>query len=113
MRSSLSAFSRLHGGYCAVVIAPFVAQALADDGWSEADVRARLWELSRADPDDYRRSWIVDDLKPRTGLADWASGSWDLGEGPPAVETPEADVGDPAMNLGEVPAAPARGSRAP
>lgn len=89
MRSSLSAFSRLHGGYCAIVIAPFVAQALADDGWSEADVRARLWELSRADPDDYRRSWIVDELKPRTGLADWAAGSWDLGEGPPAVETPD------------------------
>ncbi len=89
MRSSLSAFSRLHGGTCAVVIAPFVAQTLAADGWSEADVRQRLWELSQADIGDYRRSWIVGDLKPRTGLADWAQAALDAGRGPPAVETPD------------------------
>lgn len=86
MRSSLSAFSRLHGGHCAVAIAPFVAKGLAEDGWSESDVRQRLWELSAADADDYARSWIQSDLKPRTGIAEWAAAA----EGrPPAVESPD------------------------
>lgn len=89
MRSSLSAFSRLHGGHCAVIVAPYVAQALAREGWSEADVRRRLWELSRADMDDFRRSWIVDELKPRTGLAPWAAADLAAGVGPPAVESPD------------------------
>lgn len=89
MRSSLSAFSRLHGGVCAVAVAPFVARALAADGQSEADVRRRLWEMSHADPDDYARSWIVDDLNPQTGLAPWAEAARAGGEGPPAVESPD------------------------
>lgn len=89
MRSALSAFSRLHGGVCAVAIAPFVAQQLADNGWTEADVRQRLWELSHADLETYRQSWIVDDLKPATGLAPWAKAALDVGKGPPAVETPD------------------------
>jgi len=89
MRSSLSAFSRLHGGHCAVAIAPFVAKALAADGWSEADVRRRLWELSHADPEEYARSWIASDLKPQTGLAPWAEAARAQGRGPPAVESPD------------------------
>ena len=89
MRSALSAFSRLHGGYAAVAIAPYVAKELAADGWSEADVRQRLWELSHADPDAYKRSWVVDDLRPRTGLADWAEVALAAGKGPPAVESPD------------------------
>jgi len=88
MRSALSAFSRLHGGVCAVAIAPFVAHQLANDGWTEADVRQRLWELSHADPETYRLSWVVDDLKPHTGVAPWAMAALDAGKGPPAVETP-------------------------
>ena len=89
MRSSLSAFSRLHGGHCAVAIAPFVAKTLADDGWSEADVRQRLWELSEADADDYARSWIRAELKPRTGIAEWADAALSAGQQPPAVESPD------------------------
>lgn len=89
MGSALSAFSRLHGGVCAVVIAPFVARQLAEDGWSEADVRQRLWALSHADPETYGRSWIVGDLNPRTGLAPWAAAAVAAGKGPPAVESPE------------------------
>jgi hypothetical protein len=89
MRSSLSAFSRLHGGFCAVAIAPFVAKTLADDGWSEQDVQKRLWELSQADADDYARSWIRSDLKPRTGLADWVETVLAAGGQPPAVESPD------------------------
>lgn len=89
MASALSAFSRLHGGHCAVAIAPFVAKGLAADGWTEADVRRRLWELSHADIDAYRRSWIVGDLKPRTGLAPWAQAALDAGKGPPAVDSPD------------------------
>lgn len=89
MRSSLSAFSRLHGGHCAVAIAPHVAATLAAAGWSEADVRQRLWELSHADPDDYARSWIVDRLQPRAGIAEWAAAAVAAGRGPPAVETPD------------------------
>ena len=89
MRSSLSAFSRLHGGHCAVAIAPFVANALAGDGWSEADIRQRLWELSRADANDYARSWIRAELKPRTGVAAWAAATLARGGQPPAVESPD------------------------
>jgi hypothetical protein len=89
MRSSLSAFSRLHGGICAVAIAPFVAQGLAEEGWTEQDVRQYLWDLSQADPDDYKRSWVVSDLQPRSGITEWASAAIASGKGPPAVETPD------------------------
>ena len=89
LRSSLSAFSRLHGGTCAVAIAPFIAQTLAQDGWTEQDVRKHLWQLSHADPEEYNRSWIMKDLQPRTGIADWAIAALKAGNGPPAVETPD------------------------
>lgn len=92
MASSLSAFSRLHGGYCAVAIAPFVAKTLAAEGLSEADVRERLWERSRAPLEEYRRSWVIDELNPRTGVAEWAQAAMARGEGPPAVENPDKIV---------------------
>jgi hypothetical protein len=42
--SAVSQFSLMHGGKVAVVLAPYVARRLADDGWSKRDVKQWLHE---------------------------------------------------------------------
>jgi hypothetical protein len=44
MASAVSQFSLMHGGKVAVVLAPYVARRLADDGWSKRDVKQWLHE---------------------------------------------------------------------
>ena len=43
MGSAASGFTMLHGGVAAVVLAPFVAKELAEEGLDKADVKRRLW----------------------------------------------------------------------
>ena len=56
--SAASLFAMLHEGKVAVLLAPFVARKLAREGWSKADVKARLHELGRLPAETWRRSWI-------------------------------------------------------
>ncbi|MBV8451989.1 MAG: hypothetical protein JOZ29_06900 [Deltaproteobacteria bacterium] len=44
MSSAASQFSLMHGGKVAVVLAPYVARRLAEDGWSKHDVKRWLYE---------------------------------------------------------------------
>ena len=58
MGTSTSAFSMLHGGRVAAIVAPFVAGTLAREGWSRADVRRYLHEQGRVPVEAWRRSWL-------------------------------------------------------
>jgi hypothetical protein len=58
MASAASAFTMLHEGRVAVVVAPFVARRLADGGWSKDDVRARLHADARVPVAAWRSWWL-------------------------------------------------------
>ena len=64
MQTSASAFSMLHGGRVAAVVAPFIAAKVARDGWSRADVRRYLHEEGRVPIDAWRRSWLRATAQP-------------------------------------------------
>jgi len=57
MGSAVSQFSLMHGGKVVVVLAPYVAQRLADDGWSKYDVKRWLHENSCIATAQWERWW--------------------------------------------------------
>ena len=57
MGSAVSQFSLMHGGKVAVVLAPFVARRLADDGWSKNDVKEWLFQHGRVLTAQWERWW--------------------------------------------------------
>ena len=56
MGSAASQFSLMHGGRVAVLLSPYEAQRLADDGWSKRDVRRFLMEHARRTVADLKRA---------------------------------------------------------
>ncbi|RPH79015.1 MAG: hypothetical protein EHM88_14985 [Candidatus Rokuibacteriota bacterium] len=58
MASAASAFTMLHEGRVAVVIAPFVARRLAAQGWSKDDVRRRLHAQARVPVAAWQSWWL-------------------------------------------------------
>jgi len=67
MGSAASAFTVLHGGVPAVLLAPHVAAACAKRGLSRADVARELWERSRVGTEDWERWWVSKVAEP----AEW------------------------------------------
>jgi hypothetical protein len=57
MSSAASQFSLMHGGKVAVVLAPYVAQRLAEDGWSKRDVKRWLYENGRVATAQWESWW--------------------------------------------------------
>jgi hypothetical protein len=57
MGSAASQFSLMHGGKVAVVLAPFLARRLAEDGWSKAGVKRWLYENGRVPAAQWERWW--------------------------------------------------------
>jgi hypothetical protein len=57
MGSAASQFSLMHGGKVAVVLAPYVAQRLAADGWSKREVKRWLYENGRVATAQWERWW--------------------------------------------------------
>jgi hypothetical protein len=47
----------MHGGKVAVVLAPYVAQRLAEDGWRKRDVKQWLYENGRITTEQWERWW--------------------------------------------------------
>jgi len=88
MASATSAFSRLHGGTVAVVLAPYVAKLLADEGKSKADVKTYLHENSRAPAAEFEKSWLPARLAGQTKIPRWVNEGVKAGW-VPAVETPD------------------------
>ena len=58
MASAASAFTMLHEGCVAVVVAPFVARRLAAEGWSKDDVRRRLHAQARVPVAAWQSWWL-------------------------------------------------------
>ena len=88
MASATSAFSRLHGGTVAVVLAPYVAKLLAEEGKSKADVKAYLHEHSRAPAAEFEKSWLPARLAGKTKFPRWVKEGVQAGW-VPAVEKPD------------------------
>jgi hypothetical protein len=57
MGSAVSQFSLMHGGKVAIVLAPYVARRLADDGKSKRDVKRWLYDNGRVATDQWERWW--------------------------------------------------------
>ena len=57
MGTAASQFSVMHGGRVAVVLAPYVAQQLAQNGWSKRDVKEWLYENGRITTAEWDRWW--------------------------------------------------------
>lgn len=77
MGSAASAFSVLHGGRVAVLLAPPTAQELAARGWSKDDVRRYLFEHGRIPSDTWQRLWVRARIASTYGVPDWVKRSED------------------------------------
>src|SRR5262249_36431549 len=65
--SAASLFGILHNGKAAVILSPFTARRLAQDGRTRADVRHELFTRGRLSAETWRRSWIHSAIR----AADW------------------------------------------
>ena len=85
MGSAASAFNMAWEGKAAVVMAPFVAQELAGQGWSKADVKEALWRRGRMPRPDFDRLWLRTRLISGERWPEWTEGQ----DAVPAVARPE------------------------
>lgn len=88
MGSAVSAFSLLHGGRVAVLLAPHVAARLAGEGWSKADVAQYLFDHGRVAPEQWRRLWVRREIVPSYGAPEWVKRAEAAGS-IPVVESPD------------------------
>ncbi len=88
MASATSAFSRLHGGKVAVILAPYVAKLLADQGHSKQDAKAYLHAHGLAPAAAFEKSWLHARLAGKTRWPRWVKDGVAAG-GVPAVESPD------------------------
>ena len=85
---AVSAFSLLHGGRVAVLLAPHIAARLAAQGWGKADVSRYLFERGRIATEAWRRMWIAKEIATTYRLPDWVNQAADTGA-IPVVEAAE------------------------
>ncbi len=84
MGSLSSAFTARRGGQVAVIVAPWVAQGLAKQGWTKADVKKYLYENGRIPISQLTRAAEPDKFV----LPEWARG-FEKDGAIPAVRSPE------------------------
>ena len=88
MGSTASGFTMLYSGKVTVVIAPFVAQELAKQGWGKAEVQSYLFDNGRLPADDWRQSWLYSRIVEQDRWPEWVTAAAE--QGPiPAVAAPE------------------------
>jgi hypothetical protein len=85
--SAASLFGILHSGKAGVILSPFTARRLAEEGRTRADVRRELYTRGRLPAEVWRRSWIHGAVHP----ADWPEWAVTAAEGGsiPAVREPD------------------------
>lgn len=88
MASSASAFARVHNGKVGVALAPYVANTLAGEGWSKADVQQHLYEHSNQPDTDFRASWLYGGIIAEADWPKWVLDAAAAGA-VPAVRAPE------------------------
>jgi hypothetical protein len=82
MASAASAFTMLHEGRVAVVVAPFVARRLAAEGWSKDDVRRRLYTDARVPLAAWQSWWL------RAMARQWPAWATEAADALPVVKEP-------------------------
>jgi len=87
--SAASAFTMLHGGVAAVVLAPFVAGELAAQGLAKADVKRRLWLDGRMPSPVWRRTWLHERLIGARQWPQWVLEAAEREGAIPAVASPD------------------------
>jgi hypothetical protein len=87
MGSAASLFGILHSGKAGVILSPFTARRLAEEGWTRADVRRELHACGRLDARTWRRSWIHAAVRASDWPA-WAVAAAESGS-IPAVREPD------------------------
>ena len=85
MGSAASAFNMAWEGKAAVVMAPFVAQELAGQGWSKADAKEALWRRGRMPRAAFETLWLRTRLIGGERWPEWTQGKGAV----PAVARPE------------------------
>ncbi|MCY4501804.1 MAG: hypothetical protein OXE57_09620, partial [Alphaproteobacteria bacterium] len=85
MGSAASAFNMAWEGKAAVVMAPFVAQELAGQGWSKVDVKEALWRRGRMPRAVFEKLWLRTRLIGGERWPEWTEGESAV----PAVARPE------------------------
>lgn len=65
MGSAASLFTLRYDGHVAIALAPHVAQTLANQGWSKADVRQYLYDHSQLPIDSLASTWLFGTAFPR------------------------------------------------
>ena len=88
MGSTASGFTMLYSGKVTVVIAPFVAQELAKQGWGKAEVQSYLFDNGRLPADDWRQSWLYSRIVEQDRWPEWVTATAEQGA-IPAVAAPE------------------------
>ncbi len=88
MGSAASAFSIRHGGKCAVIVAPAVANELAGRGWCRSKVQRHLHTHGRWPVPAWEAAWINDGVARSDLRHDWVLQAARTGA-IPAVEKPE------------------------
>ena len=85
--SAASLFGILHSGKAAVILSPFTARRLSQEGWTRADVRRELFTRGHLSAETWRRSWIHATVRA-VDWPEWACAAAESGA-IPAVREPE------------------------
>ena len=86
MGSAVSAFSMLHGGCVAVLLAPATAAKLTGTGWTKPDIANYLFEHARMPLAQWEKLWVRRQISPTYGLPRWVREAEDRNLPIPIVE---------------------------
>lgn len=89
MGSAASAFSALHAGCVAVLLAPATAAQLAARGWGKREIARHLFERGRIPLEQWRAMWVRRHVVPDHGAPEWVRAAEAAGEAIPVVRGPD------------------------
>ena len=89
MGSAASAFSALHAGCVAVLLAPATAAQLAARGWGKREIAGYLFERGRIPLAQWRAMWVREHVVPDHGAPAWVRAAEAAGEAIPVVGSPD------------------------
>ncbi len=89
MGSAASAFSALHAGCVAVIVAPATVAALAARGWGKGDIAQHLFDAGRIPHAQWRDMWVRQHIVPDHGAPAWVQAADRAGAPIPVVAAPQ------------------------
>jgi hypothetical protein len=86
MGSAVSAFTALHGGCVAVLLAPATVKRAIESGMDKQDIAGYLFEHGRIPLEQWRRMWVRQHIVPSYGAPAWVQQAELEGRPIPVVE---------------------------